>query len=99
MPRRWSGGSTPRVGLVQPDQFIPIAETTALIHPLTTEVLRLALIQARRWVKDARPVPVAVNISARSLLDATFPGQVQTLLDTYGVDPRLLILELTETAS
>jgi diguanylate cyclase (GGDEF)-like protein len=88
----------PTRGLLQPDQFIPIAETTALIHPLTTEVLRLALIQARRWVKAARPVPVAVNISARSLLDATFPGQVQTLLDTYGVDPRLLILELTETS-
>ncbi len=88
----------PTLGLLEPDAFVPIAETTAVIHPLTTEVLRLALIQARRWADNGHPMAVAVNISVRSLLDATFPAQVQTLLDTYGVDPHLLDLELTETA-
>jgi EAL domain-containing protein (putative c-di-GMP-specific phosphodiesterase class I) len=68
-----------------------------VIHGLTTEVLRQALSQARKWADAGRPIPVAVNISARSLLDQTFPAQVQKLLDSHGVAPRLLSLELTET--
>ncbi len=88
----------PTLGLLQPDEFIPLAENTAIIHALTTEVLRLALIQARRWADAGRPIPVAVNISARSLLDPRFPAHVQELLDAQGVAPCLLGLELTETA-
>ncbi len=88
----------PTLGLLQPDEFIPLAESTAIIHALTTEVLRLALTQARKWADAGRPIPVSVNISARSLLDPTFPAQVQELLDAHGVPPQLLILELTETA-
>jgi diguanylate cyclase (GGDEF)-like protein len=88
----------PTLGLLQPDEFIPLAESTAIIHALTTEVLRLALRQARKWADEGRPIPVAVNISARSLLDPRFPAHVQELLDTHGVAPSLLGLELTETA-
>lgn len=88
----------PTLGWLQPDEFIPLAESTAIIHALTTEVLRLALTQARKWADAGRPIPVSVNISARSLLDPTFPAQVQELLDAHGVPPQLLILELTETA-
>jgi predicted signal transduction protein with EAL and GGDEF domain len=67
----------PTLGLLQPDEFIPLAESTVIIHALTTEVLRLALTQARKWADAGRPVPVSVNISARSLLDSTFPAQVR----------------------
>jgi diguanylate cyclase (GGDEF)-like protein len=88
----------PTLGLLAPDRFIPLAENTAVIHALTTEVLRLALSQARTWVEEGRVIPVAVNISARSLLDARFPAHVQELLDAHGVPPYLLCLELTETA-
>jgi diguanylate cyclase (GGDEF)-like protein len=88
----------PTLGLLQPDQFIPLAENTAIIHALTTEVLRLALGQARKWADAGRPIPIAVNISARSLLDPRFPAHVQELLDAQGVAPYLLSLELTETA-
>ena len=88
----------PTLGLLQPDEFIPLAENTAIIHALTTEVLRLALSQARKWADAGRPIPVAVNISARSLLDPRFPAHVQDLLDAHGVAPYLLSLELTETA-
>jgi diguanylate cyclase (GGDEF)-like protein len=88
----------PTLGLLQPDEFIPLAESTAIIHALTTEVLRLALTQARQWADAGRPIPVSVNISARSLLDPTFPAQVRELLDAHGVPPQLLSLELTETA-
>jgi diguanylate cyclase (GGDEF)-like protein len=87
----------PTLGLLQPDEFIPLAESTAIIHALTTEVLRLALSQARKWADAGRSIPVAVNISARSLLDPSFPAQVQELLDAHGVAPHLLSLELTET--
>lgn len=88
----------PTLGLLQPDEFIPLAENTAIIHALTTEVLRLALSQARKWADAGRSIPVAVNISARSLLDPGFPAHVQELLDAHGVAPHLLSLELTETA-
>jgi len=88
----------PTLGLLWPDKFIPLAESTAIIHALTTEVLRLALSQARKWADAGRSIPVAVNISARSLLDPRFPAHVQELLDAHGVAPYLLSLELTETA-
>ena len=88
----------PTRGLLQPDRFIPLAESTAVIHALTTEVLRLALSQARTWVDAGRAIPVAVNISARSLLDPRFPAHVRGLLDAHDVAPYLLCLELTETA-
>jgi diguanylate cyclase (GGDEF)-like protein len=87
----------PTLGLLQPDEFIPLAESTVIIHALTTEVLRLALTQARKWADAGRSIPVSVNISARSLLDTTFPAQVRELLDAHGVPPHLLSLELTET--
>ncbi len=92
---RWTH---PTLGVLQPDEFIPLAENTAIIHALTTEVLHLALSQARKWADAGRPIPVAVNISARSLLDPRFPAHVQDLLDAHGVAPHLLSLELTETA-
>ena len=88
----------PRLGLLQPDEFIPLAESTVIIHALTTEVLRLALTQARKWADAGRSVPVSVNISARSLLDSTFPAQVRELLEAHGVPAHMLSLELTETA-
>jgi diguanylate cyclase (GGDEF)-like protein len=92
---RWNH---PSRGLLAPDAFIPIAESTAVIHPLTKEILRQALTQARNWQDRGWTIPVAVNISARSLHDLDFPVQVQRQLDTIGVPAELLTLELTESA-
>jgi diguanylate cyclase (GGDEF)-like protein len=86
----------PSRGLLLPDDFIPIAEGTAVIHPLTHEILRLALTQARGWLDRGWSIPVSVNISARSLHDPTFPAEVHRQLLTLGVPARLLCLELTE---
>ena len=72
-------------GLLAPDAFVPVAENTAVIHPLTTEILRMALAQARAWLDAGWSIPVAVNISSRSLLDPVFPAQVQRQLDAAGV--------------
>ena len=84
---RWNH---PTRGLLNPDAFIPIAEGTAVIHPLTAEVLRQALHQAHSWLDQGWPIPVAVNISARSLHDTNFPAQVQRQLDDADLPGALL---------
>ncbi len=88
----------PTRGLLAPDTFIPIAESTAVIHPLTENVLRQALRQARTWADRGWNIPVAVNISARSLHDLGFPAEVQAQLKEAGVAGSLLSLELTESS-
>lgn len=88
----------PTRGLVPPSEFIALAEHTGLIRPLTTYVLRESMRQARRWLDQGFRVPIAVNISARSLLDATFPAEVVALLAEVGLPPELIELEVTESA-
>jgi diguanylate cyclase len=88
----------PERGLVPPDEFIPLAEHTGLIGPLTTCVLNLALAQVRQWADTGQRIAVAVNISARSLSDDEFAHKVEALLDQHGVSPELLAVEVTESA-
>ncbi len=88
----------PDRGLVFPDAFIPLAEHTGLISPLTHYVLDAALTQARVWSDAGRPLPVSVNLSARNLLDEHLPAQVADLLAAHGVAAELLELEVTESA-
>jgi len=87
----------PSLGLLTPDEFVPIAERVGLIGPLTHEVLGQALRRCRDWQGDYPGTAVAVNLSARSLLDAALPGSVRRLLDDTGLAPHLLVLEITET--
>ncbi len=88
----------PDRGLIFPDEFIPLAEHTGLIGPLTRYVLAAALTQARVWIDAGRPLPVSVNLSARNLLDENLPGQVAKLLAAHDVPAQLLQLEVTESA-
>ena len=88
----------PHRGLVPPDAFIPLAENTGLIGPLTTRVLDLALAQARRWADAGAPLQIAVNLSARNLLDDRIDTLVAQLLARHGVPAALLKLEVTESA-
>jgi diguanylate cyclase (GGDEF)-like protein len=88
----------PRDGLVPPEEFIPVAERTGLINLLTRQVLDTALAQARTWLDGGRPLPIAVNLSARNLHDEQFAGMVAGLLAAHGVPARLLELEVTESA-
>jgi predicted signal transduction protein with EAL and GGDEF domain len=92
---RWNH---PTRGLVSPADFIPIAETTGLINRLTAYVLRLAVRQARDWLRQGLSVPVAVNLSPRCLLDPTLVAYVARLLGQYQVPATLLRMEVTETA-
>ena len=88
----------PQRGLVYPDDFIPLAEHTGLIRPLTQYVLDAALRQCRAWCDEGLRLTVAVNVSLRNLLDVSLPDQIAELLERWGVDPSLLELELTENS-
>ncbi|MGH9017052.1 MAG: putative bifunctional diguanylate cyclase/phosphodiesterase [Acidimicrobiales bacterium] len=97
---RWNH---PTLGLLPPAEFIPVAEHTGLIKPLTTWVLTTALHQCRRWLDDTAgrgwpDLSVAVNLSANSLLDDAFPGEVAAALSRSGVPAHLFELEITESA-
>jgi diguanylate cyclase (GGDEF)-like protein len=87
----------PEHGLVPPDEFIPLAERTGLITPLTHYVLDEALRQCREWQDIGHRLSVAVNVSARRLLDLAFPDEVADLLARHQVPAELLVVELTES--
>ena len=88
----------PQLGLVPPSEFIPVAEGTGIIIRLTERVLGMALGAMRGWLDKDLAVPVAVNLSARCLLDASLPDLVARLLREHGVPASLLRLEVTESA-
>lgn len=88
----------PQRGLLAPDTFIPMAEPTGLIQPLTAWVLEQACHQAAAWRNSGLLLAVAVNISPRSLLGGDLPGLVLQTLTATGLPARYLELEITETA-
>jgi EAL domain-containing protein (putative c-di-GMP-specific phosphodiesterase class I) len=88
----------PDRGMVPPNDFIPLAEHTGLIGPLTMSVLEMALAQVKAWADRGHLIPVAVNISARNLSDEKFADRVKGLLVEHAVTPSLLEVEVTESA-
>ncbi len=92
---RWQN---PEEGLMQPAEFIPLAEGSGFIHVLTRHVLRLACLQAEEWRRAGKPLVISVNISARCLLDITLPDAVAATLCEAGLPASLLKLEITESA-
>jgi diguanylate cyclase (GGDEF)-like protein len=87
-------------GMVQPDQFIALAEETGHILPLGAWVLQQATTDLARWQQHAPghpPVYVSVNVSARQLRDPDFVGGVRRRLTESGLHPSSLVLELTES--
>ena len=87
-------------GMVQPDQFIALAEETGHILPLGAWVLQQATTDLARWqqhVPGHPPVYVSVNVSARQLRDPGFVGGVRRRLTESGLHPSSLVLELTES--
>jgi diguanylate cyclase (GGDEF)-like protein len=86
----------PEFGVVSPEEFIPIAERSGLIAPLTTHVLDRSLAAVARWRADGRDLGIAVNLSTRSLHDADLVEEVGRLLRRHGVPADRLTLEVTE---
>jgi diguanylate cyclase (GGDEF)-like protein len=92
---RWNH---PQRGLVAPDEFIPLAESSGLIQPLALWVLQAALQQSVVWHEAGHSFTVAVNLSTRNLLDVELPGRVAGLLASYQARPEWLVFEITESA-
>lgn len=88
----------PERGLIAPDQFIPLAEETGLIKPLTDWVLKQAMCQSTTWRRNGLRLPVSVNLSARNLHDRQLIQKIEHLLFMCDTDVSLINLELTESA-
>ncbi len=88
----------PHLGLLSPDRFIPVAEKTGLIKPLTEWVLNAALYQVASWYQNGIELIMSVNLSAHNLQDAKLAGLVSRLLHSWQIPPALLQLEITESA-
>ncbi|HLL69513.1 MAG TPA: GGDEF domain-containing protein [Micromonosporaceae bacterium] len=85
-------------GFVPPDEFIPLAEHSGLIRPLTLHVLETSLRRCAAWRRAGHDLSVAVNLSPNSLLDSGLPDVVARLLGQAGVPAPALTLEITESA-
>ena len=92
---RWNH---PRRGLLAPMEFLPLVEETAIMKPLTVWVLDHAGAQAAVWKASGLHVPVAVNVSPRTLLDPGFIDMVRSMLTANGLTGKHLTIEITETA-
>jgi diguanylate cyclase (GGDEF)-like protein len=88
----------PERGLLAPGEFIPVAEQSGLIVPLTQWVLTEALRQSRAWSDEGRAIRIAVNVGAKALAKSVgLPELLGSLLRASGVDPALLAIEVTES--
>jgi diguanylate cyclase (GGDEF)-like protein len=88
----------PLYGDIPPDEFIPVAEQSGLIRPLTRWVLQTALAQAAEWHREGLDLTMAVNLSARSVVSIELVAEVAELITTAGLPASGLTLELTESS-
>jgi EAL domain-containing protein (putative c-di-GMP-specific phosphodiesterase class I) len=87
----------PERGFIPPNDFIPIAERTGLIKPLSRVVLAASLRQCQAWNDAGRELDISVNLTIPDLLDLELPDQIAELLHATRVRPKQLELEITET--
>jgi EAL domain-containing protein (putative c-di-GMP-specific phosphodiesterase class I) len=92
---RWNH---PNLGVLGPDRFVPLAETTGLMDQFTPLVLDAALAECRRWWQQGSRVTVAVNLSARNVCDPALPDLIAAALAKVALPPACLILEITESS-
>ncbi len=89
----------PEKGLLAPAEFVPMVEQTALIEPLTEAIAEQAVRDLASWHRQGVELEVAINLSARSLLDRGLPAQMVELARRHGVAPRWVTIEVTESAT
>lgn len=88
----------PTMGLVPPDEFVPLAESTGMIHSLTNWVLDKSIAQCKAWLDKGLETTVAVNLSSRSLLDYGIVRSIRRFLQEHSLPAERLELEITESA-
>ncbi len=87
----------PSFGDISPEEFVPIAEQSGLIHQLTRWAIRASLVELVAWRRHDPYVHVAVNVSARNLIDSSLVNDVREILDDLGLPGDALTLEITES--
>ncbi len=95
---RWNH---PQRGLVSPDEFIPMSESTGLIVPMTIKILHSACWQIEQWQKrspQVKPLSIAVNLSGKHFAHPGLVDQIEEVIRVTGIPPSSLKLELTESA-
>jgi diguanylate cyclase (GGDEF)-like protein len=85
-----------RRGLIFPDEFIPMAEQSGLIHSITSCVIDAGLSQLAEWRRDGLVLQLAINVSVRDLHDPRFVEQVKMALERFAIPSSQLVLEITE---
>ncbi|WP_083667215.1 bifunctional diguanylate cyclase/phosphodiesterase [Mycobacterium sp. SP-6446] len=88
----------PTRGLLLPEEFLPAADRAGLMRKVANRTLNRALEQIRSWRGQGIALAVAVNLSTTNLLDLDLVGTIERLLQTYGLPPDALIIEITESA-
>jgi diguanylate cyclase (GGDEF)-like protein len=86
----------PQLGLVMPGEFLPMAERSGLVTPMTSWLLDAALGRVAGWRARGWDLSIAVNITVKDLVSDGFVGRVRDALDRHGLPPSVLQLELTE---
>ncbi|HUH80399.1 MAG TPA: bifunctional diguanylate cyclase/phosphodiesterase [Solirubrobacteraceae bacterium] len=89
----------PEKGLLAPADFVTIVEQTALISPLTANIVGQAVHDLARWRADGLDLEVSINLSARNLLDAGLPAQILEIARRHDVAPQWITVEVTESAT
>jgi diguanylate cyclase (GGDEF)-like protein len=92
---RWNH---PVRGYIPPDQFIPSAESTEIIHDISRFVIEESLVNCHSWWSKGNHVPVAINISARNLLDPSMLVLMSATLQRYSLPTSALEIEITENS-
>jgi diguanylate cyclase (GGDEF)-like protein len=83
-------------GFISPDEFIPLAEQTGLIQPLTCWVLEQSAKQCALWRKNGKKISVSVNVSVNCIHDILLPEKLYEIIKRYDLEPSQFIIELTE---
>jgi len=91
---RWNH---PERGRIDPDRFIPLAERSGLIRDLSLWVLQAAAAQAAAWQATGLDLSIAVNLSARDLIDSELPRRISEAIGAAGIEPDIFEIEITES--
>ncbi len=88
----------PRLGLLGPDDFLPLAREAQLLGAVFQRVLRVAVEQSAEWMSRGVSLKIAVNLTVTDLLDIDLPRRVEQLLQLHSLAPSALVVEVTEEA-
>lgn len=87
----------PEMGFIPPNEFVPLAESSNLIHSMTIWVLENTIKQCAKWQKAGHKVSIAMNLSPRNLMDERIVDELAKLLRIHGVSGEMLEMEITES--